>query len=239
MPANLQDDTNTRIERAAYRYSDLSADSALLMELLNSEEVLGLFESYYKLLKIPMAIIDLQANVLFSSRWQHICTDFHRIHPQTQRRCIESDTCLAMQLNAGTTYSNYFCKNGLMDCASPIYIEGRHAANFFIGQFFPSPPDETFFRRQAAEFGFDADDYMAAVRDVPIVDQEKLPLILDVLVRMTRLTTSLGLDRKRAVDSEARQTLMINTVPQAIAWKDRDGHYLGCNLAFADRKSVV
>lgn len=189
-------------QKADYRYESLSSDSKLLIDLLKAEEVQNLFESFYQLIRIPMAIIDLKANVLLSSRWQRICTQYHRVNAETCVKCIESDTNLALQLNNGETYSNYYCKNGLMDCASPIYIEDRHVANFFIGQFFPGPPDESFFRQQAARYGFDVSDYMAALSEVPVVEKEKLTLVLDVLVRMTGLITSLGLDRKRLVESE-------------------------------------
>src|SRR5574340_552811 len=91
---------------AAYRYGELSADSAMLEELLKTIEIQQLFESFYTLVNIPVAIIDFNANVLFSSRWQRICTQFHRIHPITCGRCIESDTQLATQLQEGKLYTS-------------------------------------------------------------------------------------------------------------------------------------
>ncbi len=121
---------------ASYRYDeDLPVLSVMLEQLLKTTEIQQLFESYYNLINIPVAIIDLNANVLLSSRWRCICTQFHRVHPITCDRCIESDTQLATQLKAGKTYTIYKCKNCLTDCASPIIIEGKHAANVFIGQF--------------------------------------------------------------------------------------------------------
>ena len=65
----------------SFRYGDLPVDSAILEELLKATEIQELFESYYNLITIPVAIIDLNANVLLSSRWQRICTHFHRVHP--------------------------------------------------------------------------------------------------------------------------------------------------------------
>jgi len=73
---------------AAYRYSDsLPAGSRLLEDLLKGTEIHQLFESFYKLIKIPVSIIDLDANVLFSSRWQRICVQYHRTDPRTCARC--------------------------------------------------------------------------------------------------------------------------------------------------------
>ncbi len=233
MNNNRKINADTR-EPASYRYDErLPADSVMLEELLKATDIQQLFESYYNLITIPVAVIDLNANVLLSSRWQRICTQFHRVHPTTCSRCIESDTQLATQLQDGKTYTIYACRNGLTDCASPIIIEGRHIANLFIGQFMTREPDESWFRRQAEEFGFDVSDYLAALHEVPIVNAEKIPAILDLLERMTRVITNLGMDRKRAVESQTRQSIILNTIPLAVFWKDLNGRYLGCNAPFA------
>lgn len=225
---------------ASYRYDEqLPADSAMLEELLKATDIQQLFESYYNLINIPVAVIDLNANVLLSSRWRRICTQFHRVHPTTCGRCIESDVKLAAQLREGLTYTIYACQNGMTDCASPIIIEGKHIANLFIGQFLTKKPDKAWFRRQAKEFGFDVSDYLAALHEVPIVDEQKVPVILDLLVRMTRVVTNLGIDRKRAMESQARQSIILNTIPQSVFWKDIHGKYLGCNAPFAKAAGVT
>ncbi|MGD9641600.1 MAG: PAS domain S-box protein [Elusimicrobiales bacterium] len=189
---------------AAYRYGGaLPADSAMLAQLLKETEVQQLFESYYKLIKIPVAIIDLKANVLLSSRWQRICTQFHRVNPETCVLCVASDTDIAQKLTEGKHYAIFPCANGLTDCASPIVIEGKHVANVFIGQFMTQPPDEARFRAQAQRYGFPEDDYLAAAREVPVVDEARIPVILDLLERMTRVITTLSVDRKRAIENKA------------------------------------
>ncbi len=225
---------------ASYRYDDtLPAASEMLEELLKSTEIQQLFESYFNLVTIPVSIIDLNANVLLSSRWQRICTQFHRVHPTTCSRCIESDTQLAMKLQAGKTYTIYTCKNGMTDCVSPIIIEGKHIANLFIGQFMTEEPDEAWFRRQAEEFGFDVADYLTALHEVPVVDAEKIPVIVDLLARMTCVITKLSIDRKCAIDSQARQSIILDTIPQSVFWKDLHGRYLGCNASFTRHAGLV
>jgi len=219
---------------AAYRYGDeLPAASLMLEELLKTSELHELFESYYSLIRIPVAIIDLQANVLLSSRWQRLCTQFHRVHPITCARCLECDTKMAVQLAEGQTYTIYPCLNGLTDCAAPIVIDGCHVANVFIGQFLTQAADEARFLRQAEEFGFDVEDYLAAVREVPVVDEARIPIILELLTRMTRVITNLSVERKRAVEDQSRQSIILDTIPQSIFWKDLQGRYLGCNASFA------
>jgi PAS domain S-box-containing protein len=227
-------------EAAAYRYSaTLPVASQMLEQLLKATEIQQLFESYYHLIKIPVAIIDLEANVLLSSRWQRICTQFHRVHPATCARCLECDTRIAVRLGAGQTHTIAPCLNGLTDCASPIIIEGKHVANLFIGQFLTEAPDETRFRRQAEEFGFDVADYITALREVPVVDGTTIPTILDLLVRMTRVLTNLSIDRKHALEDQSRQSLILDAIPQCVFWKDPQGRYLGCNAAFVQAAGLA
>lgn len=176
-------------------------------DLLNRDQVREFLNNYYDTIGISSAIVDLEGNVFVEGHWRRICTEFHRANPRTCARCVESDMVLAGQLRGGEDFCLYQCRNGLTDAASPIIIEGRHVANVFVGQFFLKPPDEAFFRAQAAEFGFDEKTYLDALSEVPVVPDEKLPKILAYLTNGARLVAQLGLDRIRdkAHQAEARR----------------------------------
>ncbi|OQX45590.1 MAG: hypothetical protein B0D86_03405, partial [Candidatus Sedimenticola endophacoides] len=181
----------------------------LLRDLLASERMNELFRDFHQMVGVPAAIIDLQANVLASSSWQRLCTDFHRAVAGTRERCIESDMELANQLQAGRQFTSYRCKNGLTDCASPIVIEGEHVANLFIGQFLLEPPDPGFFQAQAEAFGFDRDAYMEALSEVPVIEEGRVPGIMRFLVAFAQLIGHMGLERLKMRQSEemARHSL--------------------------------
>ncbi|WP_189479670.1 PocR ligand-binding domain-containing protein [Alishewanella tabrizica] len=160
---------------------------------LNTHQVLAnidfgrlstLFDSFLQVLHIPIALVDLQGKVLASSAWQRACHQFHRQAPTTLQGCLESDRELALQLQQGKNYSLYRCRNGLTDCATPIMLEGKHVANLFMGQFFLQTPDEQFFKHQAQHAGFAESDYLAALADVPIVDEAKLPAMINMLASL-------------------------------------------------------
>ena len=151
----------------------------------------GLLGSFCESVGIAAAIIDLEGRVLVGAKWQRICTDFHRKNPETGRRCLESDTVIANRLRDGEGFSAYACKNGLMDAASPIIVNGRHVANLFVGQFLLEPPDVEFFREQAARCGFPEEDYLNALADVPIVDRSKLQSVLAFLREFAVLVGSM------------------------------------------------
>ena len=172
------------------------------LELLQTENIQNLFESFCGAVGVPAAIIDLEANILAQSHWQRACTDFHRVNEETCKRCIESDTDLALRLNDGQKFAMYNCKNGLTDCAAPIIVDGTHIANVFIGQFFLKAPDLKFFAAQAREFGFDEKEYLAAISQAPIVNEDKLPAILGFLTEFANLVASMSLTSTRAKEAQ-------------------------------------
>ena len=165
-------------------------------DLVDLDKIQGLAESFYRLTGIPPSITDVEGNVLVKVGWQRICTEFHRKHPQTLERCVQSDTELAKQLNGKTGYASYKCLNGLVDMAAPIIIGERHVANLFAGQFFLDPPDREFFRKQAATFGFDETEYLQALDRVPVLPREKLELGMNFLTALASLLGEMGLNQK-------------------------------------------
>ena len=143
-----------------------------LSELVDIGELRELCESFTALTGAVMAILDLDGNILISTGWQEICTRFHRAHSATALRCRESDTVLAGRLKEGESYNVYRCRNGLVDVAIPIMIDGEHVANFFTGQFFLEAPDKDYFVHQAEEFGFNKGAYLEALGRVPIFSDQ-------------------------------------------------------------------
>ena len=182
---------------------DTALDEMDLSNLLNLDELSSLFDHFCRCVGIPAAIIDLQGEVLAASQWQRACTDFHRVNQSTCALCVESDTDLANRLQEGQNIAVYQCKNGLTDCASPIILQDRHVANAFVGQFFLNKPEPEFFINHAKTYGFDQEDYLAAIEEVPIIDEAKLPDILGFLVGFARMVGSLSLERYRAAKAES------------------------------------
>lgn len=174
-------------------------------ELIEQEGMNQLFNDFYNIVGVPIAIIDRYANVLASSNWNPVCTHFHRQNHDSCNKCIESDTILANDLSGGKTYNIYKCKNGMTDSASPIIIENEHIANLFVGQFLSEAPDLTFFAQQAKLYGFQEAEYLQAIENSPIIDDNKVTTILSFLVRFAKLFGMLGLERLR--EKEAHESL--------------------------------
>ena len=193
----LNADWNQALEASA-KNKFVKADNIDLAELIDFSQMNGIFQNFLEVVGLPQAIIDFEGRVLASSKWQRLCMEFHRTHPGTLQRCLESDKSLSREMQEGKPYAIYRCRNGLTDCASPIVIEGRHIANLFIGQFLLAPPDPAYFEAQREEFGFDKDAYQAALSEVPIISEERLPAILNLLTGLAHQIAMQSLAEHRA-----------------------------------------
>lgn len=164
-----------------------------LSELLPVAHLQRLCEEFTALTGAVTAILDLEGNILVATGWQDICTRFHRVHPGTASRCHESDTMLAASLDQGQPYNVYKCRNGLVDVAMPIVVKGQHIGNFFTGQFFFDPPDAEAFRTQARRFGFPEEDYLAALKRVPVFSEDRVRLMMGFFTLVTNMIASMGI----------------------------------------------
>ena len=166
-----------------------------ILESIDLEQVDALLEGFNKSTGFVTAITDLEGKVLSKSGWRPLCTDFHRAHPDTCKRCTISDTVMANKLKKGQSYQCYHCLNGLVDVAVPLVVRGIHIANVFTGQFFFESPDLDNFKKQAKEFGFDETSYLEAVNEVPIVSKDKVLVIMDFILNMTQLISEMTLQK--------------------------------------------
>ncbi len=112
-----------------------TVESLELAEVIDIQAIQPLMENFYKLTHIPIGLNDLKGSVLAGVGWQDICTRFHRVHPETCKHCVESDTELSTGVAPGK-FKLYRCKNNMWDIVTPIMVGGQHVGYIFSGQFF-------------------------------------------------------------------------------------------------------
>jgi PAS domain S-box-containing protein len=216
---------------------DADIDREEVGRLIDFQALQDLMNSFYKTTRIPMAITDVKGNVQVATGWQDICTQFHRIHPETLANCKESDTCLSRNLNQGE-YALYKCKNGMWDLATPITIGGRHIANLFLGQFLydDEVPDYDLFRKQAERYGFNVEEYLAALDRVPRWSRDAIVHAMEFYTKMAVMISRLSIgnirmsrslmEQKRVEDelreSEEMFRVLAETATAAIALHQGD-----------------
>ncbi len=163
-----------------------------ITELIDVQKLNGLLEKYSDATGMVTALLDLEGTVLIATNWQDSCTKFHRQNATTCANCLESDTAIASSIEQGNSYNLYRCKNGLVDVATPIKIDGVHVANLFTGQFFLSPPNLDEFRERAKRIGFPEEDYLDAIKRVPVYSEDEIKRHFDFLVGLAQMVAEMG-----------------------------------------------
>ncbi len=219
-----------------------------LAEIIDVAEVQSMLDDLYKLTKISMGIVDLKGELLVANVFQEICTRFHRAHPETSRHCRESDTQLSEGVGPGA-FKFYKCRNHLWDVVTPIMVKGRHLGNLLVGQFFfdDEEPDRKLFREQARRYGFDEQEYLAALDRVPRLSRETVDTALVFFSRLAEMIARLSynnLELARAFDnherlfkslqeSEAKFSRIFRLTPAPVGINQiPDGVFLDVNEAF-------
>ncbi len=168
-------------------------DAIGFTDVIDVAAVQSLMERFYEVAGVPVGILDLTGRIIVGVGWQDVCTKFHRVHPETCRNCVESDTKLAAGVAPGE-FRLYRCKNNMWDIATPLLVDGRHVANIFSGQFFFEDEvfDEEAFRLQAERYGFDADAYVAALLAAPRLSRAKVEAAMRFIIRLAEMLSDLG-----------------------------------------------
>jgi polar amino acid transport system substrate-binding protein len=164
-----------------------------LSDILDVPPIQSLLNDFHAIAHIPMAVIDISGRVLAGVGWQEICADFHRVHPETCKNCIESDTQLSAGVPPGE-YKLYRCKNNMWDFATPLVVDGLHIGNIFTGQFFfdDEPLDYAVFREQARRYNFDEQRYLDALDKVPRLSRETVNRGMSFLIKLAQMVSSMG-----------------------------------------------
>jgi PAS domain S-box-containing protein len=219
-----------------------------LSEIIDGDSLQFMMEELYKITHVLSAVLDISGNILIAFGWQDICTKFHRCHPDTMKNCVESDTILSKGLVAGE-YKAYRCKNNLWDIATPIIVGDQHLGNIFLGQFFYDDEilDYDLFRRQARQYGFNEEEYLAALDRVPRLRRDTVDSMMKFYAKLagmissmsySRVSLSHALARQKAVAhklnlSEERFSKAFNLSPNMILITcASDGKIVDNNLAF-------
>lgn len=124
-----------------------------------------------------MAALTADSNgvpVTKGSNFTDFCFKYTRTTELGRKRCERCDKYGAEMTLANGSSCSYYCHAGLMDFAAPIMANGEMVGSFIGGQVLTEPPDLEKIRATAVELGIDPDEYVEAVKKVPIVSKRQL-----------------------------------------------------------------
>ncbi len=242
-----EDELQAKLDTLLSPDEDVSGEE--VRQIIDFQQTQELMNSFYKVTRITIGLVDLKGNILVATGYQDICTKFHRLHPQTLANCIESDVYLSQEGLEEENCKIYKCKNNMWDIATPITVAGKHIANLFLGQFFfeDEVPDRKTFTRQAEAYGFDKKEYLAALDRIPRRSKETVQNVMEFYSHLAQMVAELSyrnirlakalVERNRAEEalreSEEKFAKSFSATPSILTISTiAEGRYIEVNDAF-------
>lgn len=178
------------------------ANGELDEQALEIEDVIDikLLQKFQDNFAIGMNIASVTVNkdgvpVTTPSSYTNFCIDF------TQSTKIGNDRCALSHKKGGEEAARtgkpyiYSCHAGLIDFAAPILVNGHLIGTILGGQVLTSTPEESKYRKTAAEIGVDADQYVNSVKDVYMTDQKNVVAAAEVLYIVANALSKIGYEQ--------------------------------------------
>ena len=119
-----------------------------ICDLVDVDELRGILERFTDATGCTIGFLDHPGlNVLIATGWRDICSRIHRGCDLAHANCIKSNHKLLDHLDEPGKLIIEECENGLVDCAFPIIIKGKHIASLATGQLLTRVPDLERFKR--------------------------------------------------------------------------------------------
>jgi PAS domain S-box-containing protein len=212
----------------------------ILKELIDPDRLQRTIESFTQATGCTVAVRDYpELNVLVSTGPRELCRLFTLESPTNSSQLESLVEPEQLTIRA--------VDQGLIDCAVPIFVGDIRIAVLVVGQIFIKPPDRKWFQQQARTYGYDENACLNAMEEIPILSEATLKRMTALLGRIVTTLAKQGYDTLRMKEDMLRLesevwdqrnakimfSTTLNSLPQSVFWKNKNGVYMGCNSIFA------
>ena len=212
--------------------------SLQLVDLIPKEKLDEILQAVDEACGISSVIVDTNGRPISSeSNFTRFCRNYCRATEKGRLRCYASDAYGGeMALSHKEPYV-YDCLNaGLVNCATPIIVEGHHLANLTGGQVLEEPIPEAEAIERARAIGIeDVEGYLNALRKIPRIKRSRLRKIVNLMSVITETISDLAIQKTHlAKQSTEYLNKVINSVSDCIISIDADFKIVMSNEICAD-----
>lgn len=203
------------------------ASTIHLLDLIKREKLDKILAGFTEVAGVASIISDAEGRpITRPHNFTDFCLKYCRSTAEGKRRCHISDRYGGAESLRSGKPPIYNCLNaGLMDCAAPIIVEGRHLATVLCGQVIDQPLAPDFGQKRAQEIGItDIDGYLQALETVPLMSGGRLLNIANLMAVITQTISELALQKYlQHKHSQHYLHKLINSVSDCIISTNADG----------------
>jgi PAS domain S-box-containing protein len=211
----------------SYYFSEVFGMQSLsLLDLVEVEKLDEILEKMTIVTGVSSIITEVDGRPLTKPHnFSSLCSKFCRSTPEGIKKCQQSDQYGGKISAEKKEFVIYKCFNaGLLDCASPIIVNGYHIASVLMGQVLDKKIERDVAIQRARTIGIeDIDGYLLELDRVPLVGADQLIKIAELVEVITRTISELAI-QKTIIQKRSRHYLerLINSVSDCIVATDKN-----------------
>lgn len=154
-----------------------------ISEFMDLKILQGIQDQFSDATGLAAIAVDAEGNYITKgSNFTDFCMKYTRNSEEGMKRCVKCDT---------ECKGTYFCHAGLMDFAADIMVDGEKVGAIIGGQVLPGQPDEEKFRQIAGELHINPEDYVKALRKVPVRSEKVIRAAASMLANVVNQVVNL------------------------------------------------
>ena len=183
-----------------------------IIDVIDRAQLQSLQDAFAKATGMAALATDRTGPVTQLSNPTDFCMNYTRKSSVGCERCNLCDLKGGEQAKKTGRPAVYYCHGGLVDFASPIIVNGEQIGSLIGGQVLTEEPDLDKFRAIAGEIGVDPDEYVEAVKKVPIVTEEQVNNAAELLFKMAQSLSQVGYEKYRILDEHNGRDAMFSEI---------------------------
>ncbi len=187
--------------------SDQNKEFYSLTDLVSIDKLQKIQDAFAEASQVASTITDLEGiPITTPSNHSDVCK-MTRASRKGAAKCKKSAEVLGAEAARTMRPFHQKCLScGFTDAAAPIIVDGKHIANWLIGQYYIRDVDEQHIREFAREIDTDEDKMAEALRSMPKISKAKFENVLSFLWLMANEISAMGyqnlLQRKQTEELE-------------------------------------
>lgn len=162
--------------------TELDVSTLTMADIIDIDFLQRFQDSFALGVGLTAVSVDVEGNLVTRpSFWSKFCMEYTRKSEAGGKGCMECDRKGGEQAARTGKPAIYECHAGLIDFAAPIMIEGRQIGSILGGQVLTSPPEESKYRKIARDIGVNEDEYIEALKEIPILSRERIEAVAETL----------------------------------------------------------